>query len=573
MLDKRRGVLIVASTLVFTFLALYLGFWGLDTASMEKLYRSSTWYFILLAFLLWLQKLATLAPSREELCNISKRHWPAAATALALVGLAISASPPDFRILADETNLLGMSQALYEEHSCHNITQALIYYHGIRRTISSVVDTRPAVYPFLTAATHSLTGYRPENAFVVNAIAGFLILLLCYLLIQHWFGRFWGMSAMLFLAAFPLFILYMTSAGFDTVNLLFALLLIGLSWAFIRQPQAEKAEILFLTLPLLAQTRYESALTVFCVIPLVLFRLPRSEYARLTWRTPLIPFLFLPAAWLRVITYTQKALQVEKIEQAFGLDHLWINLQHALPFFWGSEKAFGMVTPIAVAALIGLVWLMVDMLRRRDIDKSCFTFGVFVVTFFMLHALARFAFFWGNLKLQYTSRLGLIFLPLLVFLAIYAMRQLTRHIHLGRNWVLIGAVLLMIHGWPVAGQNLAVRDIFYYRELKTAREFLQQNYPNKKDYILVADLSNLYVPFNYSTVTPSWLAVNADETARSLKKRTWQRLLVLQKINIATNLPVHGSEVPARFTLNTLYESQLNTDKLLRISLYEPPAR
>ena len=573
MSDKRRSTVIVISTLVLTFLALYFGFWGLETASMEKLYRSGTWFFILFAFLLWLQKLADLTPSREDLQAAVIRHWPAATLALTLVALTVLASPPDFRILADETNLLGMSQAFYEERSCHNPTQALNYYHGIKRTISSVVDTRPAVFPFLTAATHSLTGYRPENVFVVNAVAGFLILLLCYLLVQQWFGRFWGICAMLLLASFPLFILYMTSGGFDVVNLLFALLLICLSWAFIRQPQAEKAEILFLTLPLLAQTRYESALAVFCVIPLVLSWLPRPEYAHLTWRTPLIPLLFLPAAWLRVINYSQKAFQVDDIEKAFGLDHLWANIQHALPFFMGNEKAYGMVTPVAAAALIGLVWLLADTLYKRRAESTFLAFGVFTAAFFMLHALARFAFFWGDLRLQYTSRLGLIFLPPLVFLAVYALHRLTRNLYLSRNWVLIGAVLLMIHGWPVAGKNLAVRDIFYYRELKTVREFLQHNYPNKKGYILVADLSNLYVPFNYSTVTPAWLTANADEAARSLEKRTWQNLLVLQKINIATNNPVPGSEIPARFTLTTLYESQLNTEKLLRISMHKPPAR
>lgn len=573
MSDQRRATVIIGSTLVLSFLSLYFGFRGLASASMESLYRSCTWYFLLFAFLLWLQKLTTFVPPLQEQPAIWHWHRPAAAVAFVLMILAVLASPPDFRILADETNLLGMSQAFYEEHSCHNPTQSLNYYHGIKRTISSVVDMRPALYPFLTAAVHALTGYRPENAFVVNGLAGFLILLLVYLLVQQWFGRFWGICSMLLLAAFPLFVLYATSGGFETVNLLFALITIGLCWHFICRPQADRAEVLFLTLPLLAQTRYESALSVLCVVPLVLFYLPRPEYARLTWRTALVPVLFLPVAWLRVVTFTQRAFQVESVEQAFGLDHFWANLQNALPFFAGSERAYGMVPLLAVTALAGLIWLLVDKFRQSHEERNKSVFAVFTVLFFALHAAARFAYFWGDLRLQYTSRLGLIFLPLLVFLSIYLLYRLTGALQLNRNWVIPGAILLVIHGWPVAGQNLAVRDIFYYRELKTVREFLQQHYPNPKGYILVADLSNLYVPFNYSSVTPAWVAASSDEVARSLEKRTWQHLLVIQKINIATNTPAPGSEMPARFALKTLYESQLNSEKMLRISLHEPPEK
>ncbi|PKL42592.1 MAG: hypothetical protein CVV41_13670 [Candidatus Riflebacteria bacterium HGW-Riflebacteria-1] len=573
MSDQRRTIVIIGSTLVLSFLALYFGFWGLERDSMETLYRSTTWYFLLFAVLFWLQKLAAFLPPLEEQCAIWRRHWPAAAAALVLMILTVLASPPDFRILADETNLLGMSQAFYEERSCHNPTQALNYYHGIKRTISSVVDMRPAFYPFLTAAVHALTGYRPENAFVVNAIAGFFILLLMYLLVQQWFGRFWGICSMLLLAAFPLFVLYATSGGFETVNLLFALITLYLAWSFVSKPQADRAELLFLTLPLLAQTRYESALSVLCAVPLVLFCLPRPEYARLTWRTVLVPVLFLPVAWLRVVTFSHRAFQVENVEQAFGLDHFWANLQNALPFFTGSEKAYGMITLLAVTTLAGLVWMLIDRLCQKSEARKESVFADFVMTFFALHAAARFAYFWGDLRLQYTSRLALIFLPLLVFFSVYLFYRLTTTFQLNRNWVVPGAMLLLIHSWPVAGQNLAVRDIFYYRELKTVREFLQQHYPNPKGYILAADLSNLYVPFNYSSVTPAWVAASSDEVARSLEKRTWQHLLVIQKINIANNMPAPGSEMPPRFALKTLYESQLNPEKMLRISLHEPPEK
>ena len=571
MTGQRRALIVIGCTLVLSMLALYFGFFGLARDRMESLYRSGAWYFLLLSLLLWLQKLSGYLPGLEELGAAGKRHWPAAATALLLVLLALFASPPDYRILADETNLLGMAQALYEERSCHNPTQVLNFYHGIRRTISSSVDKRPALYPFLTAAVHALTGYRPENAFVVNAVAGFGVLFLLYLAVQGWYGRFWGIVSMLLLASFPLFVLYMTSAGFEVLNLLFAMILFYAAWKFIERPQAGGAEVMFLTLPLLAQTRYESALAVFCVVALVLACLPKVEYARLTWRTLLTPLLFLPVAWLRVFTHSQQALQVESMEQAFGLSHLWANMCHALPFFAGSEKAYAMIPLLAVTATAGLAWMLFDLFWAQRRERSSLVFAAFAGFFFLLHAVARFVYYWGNLRLQYISRLGVIFLPIIVFFSIYLLRKLVQTLGFSRNWAPLLAVLLMVYGWPVAGQNLAVRDIFYFREFKTVREFLQQHYPHLKGYILVSDLSNLYVPFGYSAVSPEWVSNNMDEVARSLDRGTWQRLLVVQKMNIASRQPVAGSEMPPRFALKPLYHSQLSPEKLIRISVYEPP--
>ena len=39
------------------------------------------------------------------------------------------ASPLQFRILADETNLLGVANSMYQEHSFANRTSALYYFN------------------------------------------------------------------------------------------------------------------------------------------------------------------------------------------------------------------------------------------------------------------------------------------------------------------------------------------------------------------------------------------------------------------------------------------------------------
>lgn len=566
-----RKPLIIWLAVFATLLALYLGFVAFDKATMESYYRNSAFYFILAAFVLFVQHLIACRPDPSATKVWFRLHWQAILLALGLSALTLLASPPDFRILADETNLLGTSQAMYESHSCYLPTQAWNYHHGFRRTISSVVDMRPAFFPFLTSLAHSVLGYSHNNAFVVNAVAGFLCLFLVYSLAQQWFGRFWGSIAMLFLASYPLFALYMTSAGFETVNLLCALLLFWLVARFLADPEARRAEAVFLLLPLLAQTRYESVLAVFVVLPVVLWLLPGVQYEKLSFRSIVVPLLFIPVGWLRIITFSHKAFQVSSLEDAFGLELFFKNLRLAVPFFSGSERAYGMVPLLAFLAVAGMTWLIQDFFdKRTKPEKPAVWLFAFVCGFMILHAAARFFYFWGNMTLQYTSRLGIIFLPCLVFLAVYFLRRCFATLSLSRSWAFFLALGLLVHGLPVAGQNLAVREIFYFREFKSVREFLQHSYPHKNEYIIVSDLSNLYVPLEYSAISPDYLTGNLPELKRALAKRTWQFLLVIQKIDYKTGEPSPGSKLSDDISLQTLYETQLNVDQLLRISKFNP---
>ena len=575
-----KGKAILALTAFTSAMAVFLGFFGLDKARMEQYYNAYTWYFLAFSLFLWLQLCFSLLPAPGEIRQRLGRHlWPVLLAA-GLSIAAIFASPPDFRILADETNLLSMAMAMYDDQACTNPTQLVSYYHGMRRVISQVTDMRPGLFPFAVSALHSLTGYRPENAFAVNAIAGFACLCLVYYLIQLFWGRFWGAVAMLLLGAFPVFVLYMTSAGFEVFNLAFVLMFLLLLNRFIRDATVGNAEALLLLLPLLAQTRYESVLALFCAVPVILMRLPGREYSRFSLRLVILPLLFLPVAWLRLVTFSQQAFQVSSIDQAFGLDLFVKNIRRALPFFSGSERAYGMVPMIFFFAVAGLVWVFFDwQARHREASKeqqaaSAYRAdSLFLLAgawLFILHAVARFAYYWGDMTLQYTSRLGIVFLPALVFLAVYLLRRLTVMFNWNRAWAAIMAVLVLLHGWPAAGQNLAVRDILFYREFKTVREFLERNFPDRKDYIVVTEQSNAMTPLRYNTFTIGHLNASADQVKQDLKNRTWRYLIVVQKIETDTGRCVDNSEVNSDFALETLYESQLSINRKLRISKHMP---
>lgn len=583
-----RGKLIIVLTVLTTVIAVYLGFFAIEAPQMERLYRGYTFYFLALASLLWLQKtVEILICARDDLKKWFKNNYVALLLALVIVAAIAAAIPAEYRILADETNLLGTATAMFDHHQCYNPTQVLYYFHGMDRTIESVVDMRPAFYPFQVYLAHTLLGYDPANGFVVNLLAGFLIFVLLYALIEPYFGKGAAALAMLLLAAFPLLVMYMRSCGFETVNLLWVMILVVSCRFFLQHRDAASAEMVFLVLPLLAQTRYESVLAVFCVAPLLLYCLPGKEYARLGWRTLLLPLLFLPVAWLRIITFSSKAFQVSSVDQAFGFDLLLNNLRQAFLFFAGAQRQYGMVSLIGLLALAGLFKLCFDLVGGRRLftadplrkgeqkpqncrqsqDGNGLGPMLFLITSLTLvHGLARFSYYWGNLTLQYTSRLGVVFLPLLAFLAVYFLHSLLQLRFLRLHWLFLGALALIMHGWPVAANNLAVRDIFYYREFKSVQGFLERNYPEKSDYFIISDLANLYTPFRYSALYTGYAAAYPHEIKAQLERRTYRFALVIQKINISNGKPVAASELGTQFPLKKLYETQLNASEFIRIS-------
>jgi len=552
-----------------TLLAIYFGFFGLTKQVMETCYRQATFYFLLVASMLFLQQFTRVCSIQNSI-SVRRHILPVCLSAI-VVGAIFMAVQPDFRILADETNLLGISQTMYDRHECSNPTQAWRYYHDFRYVLTDVVDMRPAFFPFMVYVAHALTGYRPENAFVVNALAAFAILALFYLLLQNFFGRFYATVGMGLVASFPLFALYVTSAGFETVNLLCLILLTVLMFNFIKNRSAENAELAFLLLPLLAQTRYESALTVVVAIPMVLYLLPKEQYEKLTFRSVFVPLLFLPVAWLRIVTYSEKAFQVSSVDQAFGLDLFYRNLQKAVTFFAGFNRDYGMVPVLGFFAVAGFVSILVDSFEKRDNLKSdsCWL-SAFIAGAVIVHAAARFFYFWGDLTLQFTSRLGLVFLPVMAFLSLCFIMRLQRQTGFARSWAAIFVLVLIIHGWPVAGQNAAVRDIYYYREFRSARDWLEREHPEKKHYIIVSDLANLYIPLNYSAVNHSGLEKNSEKILKALQKGTWQYLIIIQKIDIKTGLPLDGSDLKIAVDAKVVFQTQLNIDQMLRFSIYKP---
>ena len=114
-------------TLITTLISIILASLGLVTfykVTIEKIYINWIYYFLTANILIWFFALIRTSKKNfiDSISSYWKNHKLALALAFILVVFGTIVSKPDFRILADETNLLSVSQALYEAKECKNYT-------------------------------------------------------------------------------------------------------------------------------------------------------------------------------------------------------------------------------------------------------------------------------------------------------------------------------------------------------------------------------------------------------------------------------------------------------------------
>ncbi len=586
---------------IFSFvgiLAIILGFLQFDYLLID-LYTKTVFYFHSITLFFWIICFFKVILFNNEgkiekevfytkIKSFFEYHWFALILSVLLMILGIFACKPDFRILADETNLVSDSQTLYEKRECYIVYSSLNRNLGEKRLIRIGIDKRPAFFPYFLSLVHTVLGYKAENVFILNFIFGVLSLFLIYYLIQIYKGRFWGICGLCCLSAYPIFLLYANSAGFDLFNMFCSLVLLVLIYKFIEQRKASFAEVLLLWLPIIGQSRYESILSVFIVLPLIFYWLPKSEYSKLTYKTWLFPLLLLPSAWLFRITNDPSFWQVDKLEEGFGLNWLCNNTIQAFVFFLSGEEAYGIIPILSILGIIGFIIFVLDIFRKETnlsfgcLDtKSTRLFVVAFLLFYFLHSIAKFSYSWTDFTDVIISRQSLIFLPFIVIMAIHFLSECNKKYGLKKSYCALSAIFLVFIYWPDAGNNCGVKTNELYNEFKEGRKYLQAYFPNKKDYICIVERPGLFVPLGYSAISlnsdlPNANNKNPDKTKEEYKNNNLKLIvdfykrkicsyfILIQNIDKKTKEPLFA--LPDGFKEEVLCEYQFFPERLLRFS-------
>jgi hypothetical protein len=151
------------------------------------------------------------------------------------------------------------------------------------------------LYPLLDFfCTHYCEDIRPITDLLLISFAGFWSLFIFYLFIYEHLPRIYALISLLIIASLPIFVIWVTSSGFETLNLFFILVTLYIFNKALSTRSIRHAELLLLTLVLVSQCRYESAIFTVAILFLLPIHFNKKSIASLSISTYLTPILFIP---------------------------------------------------------------------------------------------------------------------------------------------------------------------------------------------------------------------------------------------------------------------------------------
>jgi len=442
---------------------------------------------------------------------------------------------------------------------------------GTFSSLDNYLDKRPNFYPFLISLVHDLTGYRPLNAYWLNAGLFPVTLGVIYYLGRRLARRWGAMLAVLLLGSLPLLGQNATGSGMELLNFCMILVVAALGGAWLRQPDATRLSALVLGAVLLAQSRYESALYVAPVALIILLGWWRRGAVIITWPAMAAPLLLLPFALQnKVLNNTRWLWELKQDQESrFSVEYLAGNLQGAREFFFNTTPRFANSHVLSLLGALALAWLAWHLVRRRpalreaDGDRlALFLVGLAAVA---NTGLIMF-YYWSNFSDPMAARFSLPFYLVLAFTVV------TAGAALGQRWravpgLLTGASLLAL----IAATSRFAMPLYSHTgidEIEWERRFVAARGPGER--LILTNKSTL--PWLLQK-TPSILVgratIVADRIQAQLEDRSFTEILVMQTFRPATPEGDHqlnaADRVPKGFELETLAERRHGT-RITRIS-------
>jgi hypothetical protein len=527
------------------------------------------YYFVLTAFVIWMMLVIREVGGRiGALC---RTYYPGLLLAAGVMALAFHLLPPQFKILSDETNLVGVSMAMHEGKTVSLPHQGLgIDYSDYDYTGS--IDQRPLGYPFFISLCHGLLGYSPYNGFVVNFAAGVLTLFLLYVMLARSFSPFYGILAILLTGACPVFLFWVTSSGFEALNLFFVVVVLFALYRFMQSRRAGRAELLFLSLVLLAHCRYESAIFIAGLLALAPYFADRDMIRQYRLPTLLCPVLLLPLIWQRRLCFFAPGVQSGDVrlmpENLFGFGNLADHFGSNLFVLFGLDADYGFVPAVFVLAAAGLYSIVKRLFQADDRlagpGRSVIIYALACgIPLFLLYS----AFYWGNFTTGMDNRLAMVFLPFLSVPAVYTVYRLTRRADSsGRGIVILLAIIQIAYYWPVAEKQALVQSKALTYEYKRVLDYLERHYAlDREKMLIISDRTNLYTIHNLGSVDFEF-ANGHVPLLRFLKQIYYDHILVLQRPDARTREMRSDQSLSEAFRLQPLAEIPVGPAYFVRVS-------
>ncbi len=548
-----------------------------DKSTVAELFKHTGYYFVLLTSFLWVLLLTRLY--FNKLKTILTRHYVGLLLSAVLMVLIFSISPPRFKVLADEVNLVGVSMSMYQSKT------ATLPLKGFNRDYkkpdyTGKIDKKPLLFPLLTSFFHTITGYSAYNGFLVNFFAGMLILFALYIFIHNYFSIYYAVLSVLLLASMPCFVLWVTSSGCETINLLFIIVTFFMLGKVIECRTAEHAELLFLTLALLAQCRFESIAFTIAIVLLIPFLYKKKIISNFTFVTYLIPILYIPLVWqprlyadipdinqMNLSLAGQQLVHTPNLYKSFSLTNLLANTNQNLFVFLGFDPHLGFTPVIAILAIFGLYMLSKKAVCKFNESSMQFKYmGAFgIIAFSMLYGIL-FSFYMGNLTLSTQNRFAMAFIPCMVFPAIYFLYTLSRNYDYSRKaCIAVFLIFHLLYFWPYGSRQLFINEKTFTYEYNKVLKYIESSYGGNRNIVVISDRPNYYLIHYYGSVDFAYANTHKDQIINNLIKE-FDHVLVLQRYFYTGNTHKTNNHMNSVYKLKELERFKITPKMFIRLS-------
>lgn len=535
-------------------------------AQTQNFFSQSAFHFITALLLLWAWQMLKFRAEIRGFLGNKKRTVVGVVLAALLASVVFYSVPPGFRTLSDETNLLAVSKSMVYGHNIYNTTIGKFYF-GNFYGIANEIPTRPLVFPYFTHLVHTVVGFNGHNAFVLN----FLILTALFATLLALFYRIadlkTAVGVILLTAAYPVVTLFATSSGFDLCSAYLFLVCLLLLLFFLREPNGRAFGLLWLSLIVFANVRYESMAIFFLVIAglFVLGYLTR----KILWENRFIlagtPLLFLPLIW-------QQILSRGKYENApgvplFSFDHFWNHGRDFWKSYFDFTRALPYASLFSLVAFPALALIVYWVVQRKHVFQQKWLRDAFLIILVSVAA---------NTSIFLAHHAGIPSHPAQARFFLFFSLALVLSVALVRTWkpawcssrnFLFASVAFFLFYHPIAVENRYTNALILDREAETCFRFLSRL--KEPGVFVIADRPGMFTALNYGAGDFNFANRNKASLLSDIRNHLFSDVIVFQRYAYATQAPVENYRLDPEFKLTPVYEFQLTATEYMRISRIE----
>jgi hypothetical protein len=558
-------------------LACRLGFWTFSPWTAVNLVQDYGYAVMLATFGLFVWSVVRLV------CwNKVVESWRAGGWKIVLLIVGASAvlhiqEPHGFKVVNDEILQLSASQRMHFSREAQMVQRG--YELGSNfELLQGDLDKRPLFFPFLISTLHDGSGYRPENAFILNALLTPVLLGLLYLVVRLVAGPAGGMSAVLLFITVPLLTQTVTGGGFEVLNLVMILATLYLGLHYAAAPSAATVGAFSLAGVLLAQVRYESVLFVVPVAAAILYVSWKNRVLELPWPLLCAPLLLvIYPLQFNVFRRGPDLWQLGDRPSEHGvysLAYFYENVGKALRYFfsWDHSQANSHLVALGGIIGIGFFWMYLYRQHREmaQTKPAQMVFAIFIVAL-CAQAFLMLCYFWGAYDELLTVRLSLptqlLFVLAFVFvypLLVPATAWRWRLLVVGTGFYFCWWTLPTLARRAYAHENFAAETSNWYRDYLWTR-------PDRRFFVIEPTMPRLWIAYGVPSIGYENLADRVAEFCYHYRQGTFGECLVAQKLVVgdyATGMlvPVPPYNLGAAVKLEIVREIRFSPTYVIRIS-------